>query len=153
LFTGREFDRVTGLQYNRARYYDSTTGRWTTQDPIGFDGGDSNLYRYVKNNPTNEVDPSGLVLPGSYLGPPGRRHSFPNKESVDKLIKDLDSEDFPTRQRASESLERLIQEDSTGYVEKRLRRELECKPSLELRRRIEKILEKYEQLKLKELKD
>ena len=27
-FTGREFDVETGLQYNRARYYDATTGRW-----------------------------------------------------------------------------------------------------------------------------
>ena len=35
LFTGREFDRVTGLQYNRARYYDPTTGRWTSEDPLG----------------------------------------------------------------------------------------------------------------------
>src|SRR6266849_4582308 len=48
-WTGREFDSETGLQYNRARYYGSGVGRWTTQDPIGFQGGDSNLYRYVRN--------------------------------------------------------------------------------------------------------
>jgi hypothetical protein len=29
-------------------------------DPLGFDAGDSNLYRYVKNGPTNATDPSGL---------------------------------------------------------------------------------------------
>ena len=50
---------MTGLQYNRARYYDPTTGRWTTEDPLGFAAGDTNLYRYVGDNPTNRVDPSG----------------------------------------------------------------------------------------------
>ena len=39
-YTGREFDVETGLQYNRARYYDATTGRWMSQDPMGFDAGD-----------------------------------------------------------------------------------------------------------------
>src|SRR5262249_50521564 len=60
LFTGREFDRVTGLQYNRARYYDPTTGRWTSPDPRGFAAGGSNLHRYVHNSPTKNRDPSGL---------------------------------------------------------------------------------------------
>lgn len=40
--------------------YDPTIGRWTSQDPIGFEAGDANLYRYVGNGPTNGVDPSGL---------------------------------------------------------------------------------------------
>jgi RHS repeat-associated protein len=62
LFTGREFDRVTGLQYNRARYYDPTTGRWTSRDPVGFDAGDTNLYRYVSNGPTGATDPTGKFL-------------------------------------------------------------------------------------------
>jgi RHS repeat-associated protein len=59
LFTSREFDAETGLYYNRARYLDPTTGRWTTQDPLGFAAGDANLYRYVGNTPTLLVDPSG----------------------------------------------------------------------------------------------
>ncbi len=59
-WTGREFDVETQLQFNRARYYDSTTGRWISQDPLGFDAGDSNLYRYVNNRPTGVTDPSGL---------------------------------------------------------------------------------------------
>jgi hypothetical protein len=37
------------------------TGRWTGQDPLGFDAGDSNLYRYVHNDPTNLTDPSGFL--------------------------------------------------------------------------------------------
>jgi RHS repeat-associated protein len=59
-FTGRELDAETGFYYFRARYYDPATGRFVTQDPIGFDAGDANLYRYVGNGPTNDTDRSGL---------------------------------------------------------------------------------------------
>src|SRR5581483_5579339 len=58
-WTGREYDAEIELQYNRARYYDASTGRWVSQDPMGFDAGDSNLYRYVYNRPTLHSDPSG----------------------------------------------------------------------------------------------
>ncbi len=58
-WTGRQLDGETGLQYNNARWYDSTTGNWITQDPLGFDAGDSNLYRYANNAPMNGTDPSG----------------------------------------------------------------------------------------------
>jgi pimeloyl-ACP methyl ester carboxylesterase len=40
--------------------YDPILGRWLEQDPIGLDAGDVNLYRFVGNNPIDEVDPSGL---------------------------------------------------------------------------------------------
>ncbi len=37
-FTGRQLDELDGgklkIQYNRNRYYDSYTGRWTTHDPL-----------------------------------------------------------------------------------------------------------------------
>src|SRR3974390_3113055 len=59
-WTGRETDVETGLQFNRARYYDPSAGRWISQDPMGFDAGDSNLYRYVSNKPTNLEGSSGL---------------------------------------------------------------------------------------------
>jgi RHS repeat-associated protein len=59
-FTGREADPNTKLQYNRARYYDPTTGRWLSEDPLSFYAGDGNLYRYVGNGPTNALDPNGL---------------------------------------------------------------------------------------------
>src|SRR5581483_2439873 len=57
---GREIDEEIDLEYNRARYYSPELGRWITQDPLGFDAGDSNLYRYVNNRPTSFTDPSGL---------------------------------------------------------------------------------------------
>jgi RHS repeat-associated protein len=60
LFTGREFDPATGLQYNRARWYDASVGRWIAEDPLGFAAGDTNVNRYVGNGPTIATDPSGL---------------------------------------------------------------------------------------------
>jgi uncharacterized protein RhaS with RHS repeats len=48
------------LYYYRARYYDPKAGRFISEDPIGFGGGDVNLFRYVGNNPGNWVDPEGL---------------------------------------------------------------------------------------------
>ena len=58
-YTGREFDSETGLYYYRARYYDPTTGRFISEDPIGLrDGVD--LYVYVHNGPTTSTDPQGL---------------------------------------------------------------------------------------------
>jgi hypothetical protein len=42
--------------------YDPTIGRWTSEDPIAFEGGDANLYRYVGNDAANAVDPSGLYF-------------------------------------------------------------------------------------------
>ena len=45
--------------YVRARHLDVDTGRWLSRDPIGFDGGDWNLYRYVRSKPTVLTDPSG----------------------------------------------------------------------------------------------
>jgi RHS repeat-associated protein len=59
-FTGREFDAETGLQYNRARYYDANTGRFLSADPSGFASGALNLYAYVGNDPVDLIDPLGL---------------------------------------------------------------------------------------------
>lgn len=67
-FAGREYDAETGLYYNRARYYDSTLGRFISEDPLGFGGQDTNLYRYVANNPINATDPSGLLAIVEYAG-------------------------------------------------------------------------------------
>jgi RHS repeat-associated protein len=57
-FTGRE-NAGNGIYYYRARYYNSTFGRFISEDPAGFDGGDLNLYAYVLDNPVNLTDPSG----------------------------------------------------------------------------------------------
>jgi RHS repeat-associated protein len=58
-FTGRELDPQTGLNYYRDRWYDPLTGEFTSEDPIGFAGGDTNLSRYVGNSPVDYADPTG----------------------------------------------------------------------------------------------
>ncbi|MGH8473464.1 MAG: RHS repeat-associated core domain-containing protein, partial [Gammaproteobacteria bacterium] len=56
----REYDKASWLYYYRARYYNLEVGRFLTRDPIGFAGGDTNLYRYVLNDPITRTDPRGL---------------------------------------------------------------------------------------------
>jgi len=45
--------------YYRARYYDSSAGRFLAEDPSAFDGGDVNFYAYVSNSPMVFMDPLG----------------------------------------------------------------------------------------------
>jgi RHS repeat-associated protein len=49
----------TALDYYRARYYDQSSGRFTSEDPLRFGGG-QNFYRYVYNIPVGLTDPMGL---------------------------------------------------------------------------------------------
>jgi RHS repeat-associated protein len=58
-YTGREFDTETNLYYYRARYYDPATGRFISEDPLGFSAG-HNFYAYVRNSPIGNFDPAGL---------------------------------------------------------------------------------------------
>ena len=55
----RYYADATGLDYLKARYYDSTAGRFISRDPMGYWGG-FNLYAYGKDRPTSFVDPRGL---------------------------------------------------------------------------------------------
>jgi len=59
-YAGGLYDCDTGLVRFGARDYDAETGRWTAKDPIGFGGGDTNLYGYVVNDPLNWEDSLGL---------------------------------------------------------------------------------------------
>jgi len=61
-YKGQGLDSETGLQFKRARYLEQRSGRWTSQDPLAFEGGDNNFYRYVRNAPTIVSDPTGDVL-------------------------------------------------------------------------------------------
>jgi RHS repeat-associated protein len=58
-FAGGLMDKDTRLVRFGARDYDPTIGRWTTKDPIGFEGG-NNFYEYGRSNPVAHIDPSGL---------------------------------------------------------------------------------------------
>jgi RHS repeat-associated protein len=59
-FAGGLHDRDTGLVRFGYRDYDPEVGRWTAKDPIGFGGGDTDLYGYVLNDPVNYMDSVGL---------------------------------------------------------------------------------------------
>lgn len=75
-------DSSTGLQYLRARYYDSSQGRFTAKDtylgtipnPLS-----RNLYTYVENNPLNFVDPSG------HTPMPNPMRNFPHISPMDQM--------------------------------------------------------------------
>ena len=58
---GYYYDLDTTKLYLRARPYDSIPGRFTRRDPLGSDGGDINLYLYVRNRPAILTDPSGAI--------------------------------------------------------------------------------------------
>ena len=60
-YAGRPLESRTGLSDNRARFYDPGVGRFINEDPSGFAGGDTNLFRYVGNDPLDRIDPSGLT--------------------------------------------------------------------------------------------
>jgi RHS repeat-associated protein len=59
-FAGGLHDRDTGLARFGYRDFDPDVGRWTAKDPIFFEGGDTDLYGYVLNDPINLIDPDGL---------------------------------------------------------------------------------------------
>jgi RHS repeat-associated protein len=57
-YTDRERDQENDLYYHGARYYAPWLGRWTACDPKGIKAG-LNLFSYVRNRPTLNVDPHG----------------------------------------------------------------------------------------------
>jgi RHS repeat-associated protein len=65
LHQGGRYDTTTGLYSFRNRDLSAALGRWTEMDPLEFGAGDNNFYRYVDNEPSTHVDPSGLQpVPG-----------------------------------------------------------------------------------------
>jgi len=60
-FTGQVLDTETGLMLYRNRIYHPTLGRFIQRDPIGYEGDDVNLYRYVNSSPIIYFDSEGTV--------------------------------------------------------------------------------------------
>ncbi len=61
LFTGREWIKELGIYDYRNRMYSAELGRFLETDPIGFDAGDVNIYRYVAGDPLNWTDYIGFA--------------------------------------------------------------------------------------------
>jgi uncharacterized protein RhaS with RHS repeats len=93
---------LTGLYYYRARWYDAQVGRFISEDPIGFNGGDINLYAYVKNNPVNAIDPSGehpvlviaaaaalIILYPAIANGPGLGNPVYNNDPAREMVGDI----------------------------------------------------------------
>jgi RHS repeat-associated protein len=62
-FTGKERDSESGLDNFGARYNSSNVGRFMSPDPLGgslIDPQTLNKYSYVRNNPVNLTDPTGM---------------------------------------------------------------------------------------------
>jgi RHS repeat-associated protein len=69
LFTGQQWYSELGLYDLRNRFYSPDIGRFLQADPLGFGGGDSNLYRHCGNNPTTYADAFGEIAYYTSFGP------------------------------------------------------------------------------------
>ena len=58
-FAGGLYEASTGLVRFGARDYEAASGRWTSKDPIRFNGGQPNIYVYIGDDPINTVDANG----------------------------------------------------------------------------------------------
>ena len=65
---GYYWDAALATQYIRARHYQPTIARWVSLDPIGFAGGDANLFRYAGNSPTSGGTGGWVILSTAAYG-------------------------------------------------------------------------------------
>jgi RHS repeat-associated protein len=109
-FAGGLLDRDTGLIRFGFRDFDPEAGGWAAKDPIGFAGGDTNLYGYVENNPINWIDPTGkiavaddialfyaatalLAASAAYLQSPAGQQALRSLyKSIEDLIREIEDE-------------------------------------------------------------
>jgi RHS repeat-associated protein len=80
-FAGGLKDPTSGLVLFGTRDYEPDSGRFTSRDKILFEGGQTNLYAYVANDPINSVDPSGGQEKKAPYKPP-RPPSHPDPKKV-----------------------------------------------------------------------
>ncbi|MGE5343860.1 MAG: RHS repeat-associated core domain-containing protein [Candidatus Omnitrophota bacterium] len=93
-FQGKYFDSESGLYYFNNRYYNPEIGRFTSEDPIGLNGG-INPYRFVNNNPINLRDPYGLITDLNSFASPNPRWPIPRQRMpINKAFNSVMSESF-----------------------------------------------------------
>jgi RHS repeat-associated protein len=64
---GYYYDSDSDNYYVRQREYRPAIIVWLSADPLGFDAGDANWYRYALNQPITAVDPNGDIVPACSL--------------------------------------------------------------------------------------
>ena len=94
-FAGGLYDSNTKFVRFGVRDYDAEIGRWTSKDPIRFDGDGSNLYGYVLNDPINFIDPNGLQH--SLSSPDARARNAILEGNIDKLKSLLETAGTPAQ--------------------------------------------------------
>ena len=85
------------------RYFDPGSGRWTTPDPIGFDGG-INLYAFVQNNPLAHLDLYGLSIHDNLLSVSTPMVTTPMIAPQQVFTKQLATSPLPEANSSSHSL-------------------------------------------------
>ena len=123
-YTGREMD-TNDLYYYRARYYDPFVGRFLSLDPIRLESGDFNFYRYVKNDPINFIDPSGLNSCECMIINKANNSTYPSKNkmiTVDpKVLRDNHIQDILNRSQrgadAGRGIPAMTREQATARVD------------------------------------
>jgi len=94
-FSSKEWIATAGLYYYGYRFYDPLTQRWMNRDPLGESGG-RNIYGFVGNRPTGNLDAFGLYIldedgfpiEGSYNGLGAYLYDRGTKAQHDKIMDD-----------------------------------------------------------------
>ncbi|HEY7310953.1 MAG TPA: RHS repeat-associated core domain-containing protein [Gemmataceae bacterium] len=110
-YAGGEQDAFLGIYRFGGRWYNPATGEWLSQDPLGFGGEDTNLDRYVGNDPTDAVDPTGEVFFRTsgltWIGTPNPNSKFELELHIGttgkKLLYDIDQLITETNRKVNET--------------------------------------------------
>jgi RHS repeat-associated protein len=130
-YTAREFDQETNLYFYRARYYDTTTGRFLSEDPLRLKAGadlledpfhykpGTDFYNYAFNSPLQWRDPDGrkvgwgtvsnivswlkCVIYGAFAGPTIQ----PTSQSIGDMSTDAILNTAIARQNAGQNVSTL----------------------------------------------
>ncbi|MBK3778823.1 RHS repeat-associated core domain-containing protein [Paraburkholderia aspalathi] len=75
--------------YYRNRYYSPGTGRFISEDPLGYASGQTNSYAYVGGNPVSKTDPFGLGPWDQKYGLSNTYWNWLHRQDGGSLIKEL----------------------------------------------------------------
>ncbi|REJ96412.1 MAG: RHS repeat protein [Planctomycetota bacterium] len=101
-------------RWMRARELDAASGRFLSEDPARDD---SNLYRYVGNNPTNAIDPSGLQDDRANMSPEERARLKRFQELVSQIYS---REHIPVATQFFRSLSAEDQEHAINHMQQEI---------------------------------